>query len=84
MRYPVCISVNCDGSFWANHRTNGTARAAFFDQFGGMIPACSDAFDGQGYHMLGTGGSAQFTALAIGLIDNNPSFWGHSASSYLD
>jgi hypothetical protein len=74
---PTGFSIDRDRGFGADDRANRAARTAGLDQLGGVIPAGGDAFDGKGNHMLRAGGSTQFTALAIGLIDYDPSFGWH-------
>jgi hypothetical protein len=80
MHHPAGFTIDRDCSFWTNNSAYRTARAAILHQFSGMVAARSDAVDGQGYYMLRAGRGAQLTALAIGLIYNNPSFWGHQLS----
>jgi MoaD family protein len=42
-----------------------------------MVAARGNPVDGQTQHMLWAGRRTHFAALAVSLIDDNPSFWGH-------
>jgi hypothetical protein len=76
------FSKNVNSRFWAHDGTNSAAGTTFSNQAGGMIAFYGNPLLIQTDHMLRTGLSADFAALAIRLVDHNSTLWGHSFPPY--